>query len=145
MILFIQLLYEVARLWCRIRKKKKSSFYTLAKKVVTRKPSPKNEIKTYWREFQQNFKQWRNICVRKYLLNQMFFPSATVPSNISGNIIETLTFSSYFGHSVFPLSIISWGFTESFKAIHLNPYRFYLVILPLGITLGKPSWSILYF
>ena len=114
-------------------------------KVVTRKPSPKNEIKTYWREFQQNFKQCRNICVRKYLLNQMFFPSATVPSNISGNIIETLTFSSYFGHSVFPLSIISWGFTESLKAIHLNPYRFYLVILPLGITLGKPSWSILYF
>ena len=39
---------------------------------------PKNEIKTYRREFQQNFKYYRNISFRKYFVNRMFFPSSFV-------------------------------------------------------------------
>ena len=99
--LFIQLLYDLAQIWRRVRKKEKSSFYTLPKKVVTqheRAPWTKNEIKTYRREFRQvsveilvsensvEILVSENICVTEYFFRVQFYIL-----HIFGNIVETLT------------------------------------------------------
>ena len=87
---------------------------------------------------------WRNLSFDNLSRNFLFIMNYyNLVQNIFGKKEGKKTFVSPCNFEIFPILPNLLRPTESFKGLRLNPYGFYLVILPLGIRWALMNYYII--